>query len=118
MIQLLPSSYNQRRTVQLNYQVLKTIYNARKDHKLDEWHDFCHWAEVLPYFKEICLKKKKDKTRYFEFNYINNFGDTIIEYFKFTEPVTQEKIENNFKKWIGPNCVKSWYKEIIFNEGE
>lgn len=120
MIQLLPSSYNQRRTVQLNYQVLKTIYNARKDHKLDEWHSFCHWVEALPYFKEICLEKeeKKDKTRYFEFNYINNFGDTVTGYFKFSEPVTQEKIEDNFKKWIDPNCVKSWYKEIIFNEGE
>lgn len=55
MIQLLPSSYNQRRTVQLNYQVLKSMYFARKDHKLDEWHIFCDWIETLPYFKEICL---------------------------------------------------------------
>lgn len=55
MIQLLPSSYNQRRTVQLNYQVLKSMYFARKDHKLDEWHTFCDWIETLPYFKEICL---------------------------------------------------------------
>lgn len=49
MIQLLPSSYNQRRTVQLNYAVLKNIYHARKDHKLDEWHTFCDWIESLPY---------------------------------------------------------------------
>ena len=55
MIQLLPSSYNQRRTVQLNYQVLKVMYHARKNHKLDEWHDFCAWCESLPYFKELCL---------------------------------------------------------------
>ena len=55
MIQLLPSSYNQRRTVQLNYAVLKNMYNARKNHKLDEWHDFCDWIESLPYFNEICL---------------------------------------------------------------
>jgi hypothetical protein len=55
MIQLLPSSYNQLRTVQLNYQVLKTMYNARKNHKLDEWHTFCEWCETLPYFKELCL---------------------------------------------------------------
>ena len=55
MIQLLPSSYNQKRTVQLNYQVLKTMYHARKNHKLDEWHEFCAWCESLPYFKEICL---------------------------------------------------------------
>lgn len=55
MIQLLPSSYNQKRTVQLNYQVLKSMYHARKNHKLNEWHDFCDWCESLPYFKNICL---------------------------------------------------------------
>lgn len=54
-IQLLPNSYNQRRTVQLNYQVLNRIYHARKNHKLDEWHVFCDWIEKLPYFKEIYL---------------------------------------------------------------
>ena len=48
MIQLLPSSYNQLRTVQLNYQVLKNIYHARKEHKLHEWHTFCDWIESLP----------------------------------------------------------------------
>ena len=53
MIQLLPSSYNQKRTVQLNYQVLKNMYFARKNHKLDEWREFCEWCETLPYFKEI-----------------------------------------------------------------
>ena len=49
MIQLLPSSYNQKRTIMLNYEVLRNIYIYRKDHKLDEWHDFCHWIEGLPY---------------------------------------------------------------------
>ena len=55
MIQLLPSSYNQKRTVQLNYQVLKSMYHARKNHKLDEWREFCEWCESLPYFKELCI---------------------------------------------------------------
>lgn len=54
MIQLLPSSYEQKRTVQLNYQVLKSMYHARKNHKLQEWRDFCKWCETLPYFEEIC----------------------------------------------------------------
>ena len=54
MIQILPTSYNQKRTVQLNYQVLKSMYHARKNHKLQEWRDFCAWCETLPYFKEIC----------------------------------------------------------------
>ena len=55
MIQLLPSSYNQKRTVKLNYQALKNMYHARKYHKLDEWREFCAWCESLPYFKEICI---------------------------------------------------------------
>ena len=53
MIQLLPSSYNQKRTVQLNYQVLKSMYFARRHHKLDCWVDFCKWIETLPYAKEL-----------------------------------------------------------------
>lgn len=56
MIQLLPSSYNQKRTVLLNYQVLKNMYFARRSHKLDCWVDFCKWIETLPYFKEICIE--------------------------------------------------------------
>ena len=57
MIQLLPTNYNQRRTVQLNYEVLLNMYHARKNHKLDEWHTFCDWIETLPDFKEICLNE-------------------------------------------------------------
>lgn len=53
MIQLLPSSYNQRRTVLLNYQVLKTMYHARNHHKLDEWREFCAWIRTLPYSELI-----------------------------------------------------------------
>lgn len=56
MIQLLPSSYNQRSTVQLNYAVLRNIYHARKNHKLDEWHTFCEWVESLPYSELIAEK--------------------------------------------------------------
>ena len=53
MIQLLPSSYNQRATVQLNYEVLMKMYNERKNHKLDEWNGFCEWIETLPYMGEL-----------------------------------------------------------------
>lgn len=53
MIQLLPSSYNQKRTVMLNYEVLANIYKSRKDHKLDEWHTFCDWIKTLPYSRLI-----------------------------------------------------------------
>ena len=54
MIQLLPSSYNQKRTVMLNYEVLANIYKARRNHKLDEWADgFCDWIKTLPYSELI-----------------------------------------------------------------
>jgi hypothetical protein len=55
LIQLLPTSYNQMRTVTMNYEVLVNMYFARKDHKLDEWHRFCDVIETLPYFKELFL---------------------------------------------------------------
>ena len=53
MIQLLPSSYNQKRTIMVNYEVLANIYKSRKNHKLDEWHIFCDWIENLPYSELI-----------------------------------------------------------------
>ena len=56
MIQLLPSSYNQKRTVMLNYEVLANIYKSRRNHKLDEWHTFCDWVESLPYSELITGK--------------------------------------------------------------
>lgn len=61
MIQLLPSSYNQKRTVMLNYEVLANMYKSRKNHKLDEWRDFCHWIESLPYSELITCEKENEK---------------------------------------------------------
>lgn len=60
MIQLLPSSYNQKRTVQLNYEVLANMYQYRKAHKLDEWVEFCKWVETLPYSEIITGGKGDD----------------------------------------------------------
>ena len=57
LIELLPEGYCMRATVQLNYEVLLHMYWSRKDHKLTEWHDFCHMIESLPYFKEVCLEE-------------------------------------------------------------
>ena len=53
IIQLLPSSYNQKATLMLNYEVLANIYHSRKAHKLDEWVEFCKWIETLPYSELI-----------------------------------------------------------------
>lgn len=58
LIQLLPSSYNQTRTCTMNYENLINMYYARKNHKLPEWHEFCHWIESLPYAKEWILIKE------------------------------------------------------------
>ena len=61
MIQLLPSSYNQRRTVMLNYEVLANIYKSRRNHTLDEWHTFCDWIEELPYSELITGYEENEK---------------------------------------------------------
>ena len=61
MIQLLPTSYNQKRTVMLNYEVLANIYKSRRNHKLDEWHTFCDWIEELPYSEFITGKEYEVK---------------------------------------------------------
>ena len=63
MIQLLPSSYNQRRTIMLNYEVLANIYKSRRNHKLDEWHTLCDWIEGLPYSELITGKEKSNDKR-------------------------------------------------------
>jgi hypothetical protein len=57
MIQLLPTSYNQKRTVMLNYEVLAKMYRERKNHKLDEWHTFCDWIKTLPYSELITMEE-------------------------------------------------------------
>jgi hypothetical protein len=65
MIQLLPSSYNQKRTVMLNYEVLAGIYEHRKNHKLDEWKEFCKWIDLLPWSEIItCNSIKEDKNEH------------------------------------------------------
>ena len=60
MIQLLPASYNQMRTCTMNYENLINIYYARRNHKLQEWHAFCHWIETLPYARDLILIKKEE----------------------------------------------------------
>ena len=62
MIQLLPSSYNQRATLMLNYEVLANMYHARKNHKLDEWRSFCEWIETLPYAEELIVDAGHEDT--------------------------------------------------------
>jgi hypothetical protein len=63
MIQLLPSSYHQTRTCTLNYETLRNIYHSRKDHKLEEWHTFCHWIESLPYADDLIIGKTEEVSK-------------------------------------------------------
>lgn len=60
MIQLLPTSYNQRRTIDLNYEVLASQYRQRKEHKLDEWREYCEWIKTLPYSEFITVEENND----------------------------------------------------------
>lgn len=64
LIQLLPSSYNQTRNVMMDYEVLANIYKSRKDHKLDEWREFCKWIETLPYSELIIGFREYDAVEY------------------------------------------------------
>ena len=78
MIQLLPTSYNQKRTVMLNYEVLAGIYPSRKNHKLDEWHTFCDWIEDLPY-SEIIVGERSDDTGMSEYEKMVRIGEKIMK---------------------------------------
>lgn len=64
LIQLLPSSYNQTRNVMMDYEVLANIYKSRKNHKLDEWREFCKWIETLPYSELIIGFREYDAVEY------------------------------------------------------
>ena len=63
MIQLLPSSYNQPRNVMMTYEVLANIYKSRKNHKLDEWREFCKWIEMLPWRELICAWDMNEESK-------------------------------------------------------
>lgn len=66
MIQLLPSSYNQKRTIMMSYEVLANIYKSRRHHKLDEWHTLCDWIEDLPYSEMITGGEKEATKKHFD----------------------------------------------------
>lgn len=92
IIQLLPTSYNQKRTVMLNYEVLANIYKSRKDHKLDEWHEFCDWIKELPYSELIVGNPSRKR---------DTFADALEAYMANHEDrptPSPEEINELFKK--------------------
>ncbi len=96
MIQLLPTTYNQRRTVMLNYEVLTGIYPKRKNHKLDEWHVFCHWIEELPHSDLITLQETDIPTYEMVFK---DFEERFPEYAKHAI---------DYRPGLEPYTIKVW----------
>ena len=98
MIQLLPSSYNQKRTVMLNYEVLANIYKSRRNHKLDEWHAFCDWIEGLPYSELITRKFDEEQIKVqYEVNIMPGFTSTV----KVPKNATEDEILAAIAKDVG-----------------
>ena len=97
MIQLLPSSYNQIRNVMMNYEVLANIYKSRKNHKLDEWREFCKWIETLPYSELIIGFKEYDTVEYGKAHpeFVDKVNKIATEGMKFSKTFTN--IEPNNK---------------------
>ena len=99
MIQLLPSSYNQKRTVMLSYEVLANIYKSRRNHKLDEWHTFCDWIEGLPYSEMITgernVKEKRPNATYIklikELSAVGNNLNQIAHLANATGKITEDQ---------------------------
>ncbi len=113
MIQLLPSSYNQKRTVMLNYEVLANIYQHRRNHKLDEWRELCKWIESLPYSEVITcnvteVKKAELKT------FVGNSDTTPVHGGAFDRPTKaeQEEIET-LQAAINKLRAQKWSEEQI-----
>lgn len=93
MIQLLPSSYNQRRTIMLNYEVLANIYHARRNHRLDEWHTFCDWIETLPESWIIIGKSEDDRVN-------ELYSSHVMLSREFCFPTSDEKAEANTENLV------------------
>ena len=118
LIQILPNGWLQKRTITLNYQVLRAMYFARRHHKLIEWHEFCAWIETLPYAKElICYENPKK-----EIIEIEKFVKAFCEYADINEP-EQEDLEkfikfykeykNNGRKQSSPvSNTRGWFRKF------
>lgn len=99
MIQLLPSSYNQKRTIMLNYEVLANIYKSRKSHKLDEWREFCAWIKSLPYSELVTHIVQKEDIQ--------------------SNPIEDQEMVNVYGQLIPKKDIKNSdsYSDSVFNGG-
>lgn len=93
MIQLLPTSYNQKRTIMLSYEVLANIYKSRRNHKLDEWHTFCDWIESLPYSELITGKSEEESI----IDKINSIGNVYVVSPEEAKAAEEESLKKHYK---------------------
>lgn len=124
MIQLLPSSYNQKRTVMLNYEVLAGLYPMRKNHKLDEWREFCNWIETLPYSEIITGKSESEEIFKIGEALQKGMEKGLVDAWKKANPgvfvdeqlVSQEDVDELAKGWN--DLVDKTWKEAFPTERE
>jgi len=113
MIQLLPSSYNQKRTVMLNYEVLSNIYQHRRNHKLDEWRELCKWIEELPYSEVITCNVIEGKKAALK-TFVDDTDATPVHGGAFDKPTDAEKKEiQELKAAINKLREQKWSEEQI-----
>jgi len=113
LIQLLPSSYNQMRTVSLNYEVLANIYFARRNHKLDEWRELCKWIEELPYSEVITCNVIEGKKAALK-TFVDDTDATPVHGGAFDKPTDAEKKEiQELKAAINKLREQKWSEEQI-----
>lgn len=113
MIQLLPSSYNQKRTVMLNYEVLSNIYQHRRNHKLDEWRELCKWIEGLPYSEIITCNVAEAKKAELK-TFVDSGDTTPVHGGAFDKPTEAERKEiQELKATINKLRAQKWSEEQI-----
>lgn len=116
MIQLLPSSYNQKRTVMLNYEVLAGIYPMRKNHKLDEWREFCDWIETLPYSEIITGKSESEEILKIGEALHKGMEKGLVDAWKKASLISQKEVDKLTEDWN--ELVDKVWKEAFPNDLE
>lgn len=113
MIQLLPSSYNQKRTVMLNYEVLANIYQHRRNHKLDEWRELCKWIEGLPYSEVITCNVAEAKKAELK-TFVDSSDTTPVHGGAFDKPTKSEQEEiETLRATVNKLRAQKWSEEQI-----
>lgn len=115
MIQLLPTSYNQKRTIMMSYEVLANIYKSRRHHKLDEWHTLCDWIEGLPY-SEMITGDAASSNKKITLSEADTIAACTLSKLQHSEPITDPTIIDEWNQCGHVNCVESKALRDHFNK--